>query len=480
MTTTTSHLQRLPEELCCRIAHLLDAKDAGSLRLTCKRLYAAATESLFSFVRLLPNEESVARYNDILASPSLNQLVKRVELNTLDPDGPWVEEEGFGAELEDDVLEAFKSFPSFTRLTGVTVGFSPRVSSDQGITEWPQDIGFRQSILRGLFSALAQPSASRINDVCFSNLQNWNDTSGNFMAFDDVVNVLGRLTALRLYIATELSDPEGEYQRQREYQDAHPLSRGIYLSELHSFMHQLPSAWLQPAAKNLTTLCLFQDFCFGFCPKLDLRGVHFPNLKTLAFGSYVFSHQWQLDWISSHSATLENLHLQECPVLHYMTFPGDAFSPDPEGYPDWRIFSNVGIAPRTSVYRANNLTWALILNHFRDHLQALRYFNSGISGPWTSNLTQGRRLHPLDNHVNGVYGRYDPGNFCYVGFEVTPAPPHYTAGPQALRTGVTASGDYQKAKAFFDNMPQQRKVDREALFKLRQRLGSLGPRDPVY
>jgi len=74
----------LPEELCCRIAHLLNDNDPRSLRLSCKQLYSAATESLFSSVRLCPNEDSADRFNKILACNRLNALVRHVELNTLD------------------------------------------------------------------------------------------------------------------------------------------------------------------------------------------------------------------------------------------------------------------------------------------------------------------------------------------------------------------------------------------------------------
>ncbi|KAK0652741.1 hypothetical protein B0T16DRAFT_105006 [Cercophora newfieldiana] len=342
---TLSPLINLPEELCCRIAHHLGAKDAASLRLSCKRLHAAATESLFSFVRLYPNDRSVNRYNSILSAPHLNRLVKRVELNTVDPDAEW-EVEGFGAEFEDDALDAFKKFPDFAGLTGVTLRFSPNVSSDQDITEWPEDIAFRRSILQGFFNTLAQPSASRITDVCFNNLQNINDTQ--FMQSEVAVGLLSRLKALRLYISTELGTEDGI------------PSLDIVLPELHSFMHQLPSTWLQPTVKNLTTLVLYQDVYFGFFPKLDLRGLHFPNLKTLSLGNYVFSHRWQLDWISSHLDTLENLYLQECPVLYFVKAPSTNSPLDPEGYP---IRSAIDSLPATeneqhsNVHRMNDLTF---------------------------------------------------------------------------------------------------------------------------
>lgn len=52
-------------------------------------------------------------------------------------------------------------------------------------------------------------------------------------------------------------------------------------------MAELPRLWLRPASVSsfLTTLVLYQDIPFGFCPRLRLRGVHFPHLKSLTLGN---------------------------------------------------------------------------------------------------------------------------------------------------------------------------------------------------
>jgi len=73
---------KLPSELHCNIANHLDKEDARSFRLCCKVLHTAATQALFSFVRLYPCDESVARYNAILEHPEINKWVRHVELNT--------------------------------------------------------------------------------------------------------------------------------------------------------------------------------------------------------------------------------------------------------------------------------------------------------------------------------------------------------------------------------------------------------------
>lgn len=82
----TSAILSLPEELRYNIVHFLEGEDLRSLRLTCKQFHTAATEALFSFVRLYPSEESIDRYNKILEHAQVSRLVRHVELNTLKKD----------------------------------------------------------------------------------------------------------------------------------------------------------------------------------------------------------------------------------------------------------------------------------------------------------------------------------------------------------------------------------------------------------
>ncbi len=63
---------------------------------------------------------------------------------------------------------------------------------------------------------------------------------------------------------------------------------------------------------------------------VDFRGLHFPKLKKLQLENYTFSHDWQLDWILSHGATLEELMLDDCPIVSFIRNYGEI---DEEGYP---------------------------------------------------------------------------------------------------------------------------------------------------
>lgn len=203
-------LSRLPSELHCNIANHLDKEDARSFRLCCKAFHTPGTQALFSFVRLYPCDESVARFNAILNHPDINKWVRHVELNTLEKD-EMDEEQGDAPEFSEEIEATFAAFPKFTNLNSVAFRFSPNASSGSSWnseswmtwSEFPQDYEFRQPLVQKLFRTLAKPSASKINRICIDNIQNMNDKGGKFMQSDTVVNVLKRLRGLQLFITTE-------------------------------------------------------------------------------------------------------------------------------------------------------------------------------------------------------------------------------------------------------------------------------------
>jgi hypothetical protein len=85
---------------------------------------------------------------------------------------------------------------------------------------------------------------------------------------------------------------------------------------LHDFFPSLGYTWLSPAAASLEHLTLYSQCYFGFFPTCDLTDIHFPRLKSLALGNYTFMHDSQLDWITSHGATLQELYLDDCPIIY--------------------------------------------------------------------------------------------------------------------------------------------------------------------
>ncbi|KAF2815394.1 uncharacterized protein BDZ99DRAFT_516121 [Mytilinidion resinicola] len=94
------------------------------------------------------------------------------------------------------------------------------------------------------------------------------------------------------------------------------LNNKTKTNNLVATLAELPSLWLRPAAASLCHLTLgCHEVLFGYYPKLDLKGVHFPCLKTLALRNFAFSHEWQLEWLTSHSDTLREAYLGNCAVL---------------------------------------------------------------------------------------------------------------------------------------------------------------------
>lgn len=73
---------------------------------------------------------------------------------------------------------------------------------------------------------------------------------------------------------------------------------------------------------TLEHLTLYSDRPLGLCPALDLSAVHFPRLKSLALGNYTFCHDDQLDWILAHGATLRELYLDNCLIIHHSSVLG--------------------------------------------------------------------------------------------------------------------------------------------------------------
>lgn len=82
------------------------------------------------------------------------------------------------------------------------------------------------------------------------------------------------------------------------------------------FNIQLNATWLEPLQSQLTHLTLHCDTYWGIYPRWQPKNLKFPYLKYLAFGKWTIAHDWQIDFITSHGATLEQLILTRCPIMH--------------------------------------------------------------------------------------------------------------------------------------------------------------------
>ncbi|KAF1924602.1 uncharacterized protein M421DRAFT_277863 [Didymella exigua CBS 183.55] len=82
------------------------------------------------------------------------------------------------------------------------------------------------------------------------------------------------------------------------------------------FNMYLSATWLEPLQSQLTHLTLHCNTYWGIYPRWQPNNLHFPNLKSLAFGKWTIAHDWQIDFITSHGPTLEQLVFTRCPIMH--------------------------------------------------------------------------------------------------------------------------------------------------------------------
>ncbi|KAF1828898.1 hypothetical protein BDW02DRAFT_199495 [Decorospora gaudefroyi] len=159
---------------------------------------------------------------------------------------------------------------------------------------------FRVAILSSFFRALAK--TGKVKSLTIKHLQDC--MRKELFASADFVAVRQRLRELHLMIATESNETAPALDI-----DLHANSRG--------FDRSLPRFWLQPTTPQLTRLTLYSTECFwGVWPFTDLRAIPpFPKLVSLSLGNFTIAHDWQIDWVVSHGATLKELILDDCLIV---------------------------------------------------------------------------------------------------------------------------------------------------------------------
>ena len=162
-------------------------------------------------------------------------------------------------------------------------------------------------------------------------------------------------------------------------------NRATYSDTTLSFHDRLPRLWLVPASQTLTVLHLSADAPWGWYPKIDLRGIHFPHLKDLMLSRFTFSHDWQMEWLSNHAGSLKHLSLTECAILDHAASTRQYF--DSEGYPPSREPSGGGTAVKG--FYSYQRRWSYYFEGFAKFLPNLQSFS--LFGP---GLEIGDTYHP--------------------------------------------------------------------------------------
>ncbi|EIT75753.1 hypothetical protein AO1008_08286 [Aspergillus oryzae 100-8] len=294
-------LLHLPGELLARVISHIDQSALKQLRQTCRTLAQFVSRELFRTVHLFPDEESYERVRNISNNTILRSLVRKIYINTCYKDSEWGDPDCTLTEPFKDAILQLKRFPN---VQSTVLRFDKNCCvDDDGVemwrSEWPQPPTYREEVLHVFFSWLTSLDVPT-KELGICNLQDLTikDTDTRAM----MAKVLCGLQSLRLNIATE-------------HHEASP-EEDLEFPEPHEFFAEMPFAWLKPTMGSLEHLTIYCDNYWGFFPKLDLKGIHFPRLKTLALGNFGFAQDAHVEWIASHEATLAELYLDDCTILY--------------------------------------------------------------------------------------------------------------------------------------------------------------------
>lgn len=398
-----------------------------NLRLTSKRILPIATKQLFSHLHLFPTRDSAQKVRAVLDDKRLNPFVNTISIqtflvdnldeqephpcwhchNTDDPDWdttPVEDDEEHAIDVDGEPSTTFKrtmdAIGLFRNLRRIELNYHPEVEGPTADSEGRRNssaiesMEYRDDFFRKLLGALNHPKhpASKLSSLSIMNLQDCVNkevaTSGDFMA------VLSRLESLELYITSEMDHAAYEYE--------------ITILERHDFYsRELRKYWLQPLQDigRLTSLKLYGSIPWGYLPKCDLRGLHFPKLRNLSLGNMNFTHDWQLEWILSHGSSLESLALRNCPIIPDTELTHEV---DEENYP---------ILPRpqpgTTRGRRVKATWAYTtrwhdcFKRFRTELPRLRHFTTTHGHSLFSVERQGDELKDWPDDPSRIFAVAD-------------------------------------------------------------------------
>jgi hypothetical protein len=276
-----------------------------------------------------------------------------------------------GIEINGVLSLTFKSLLSdiglFRNLRRLELTHDDEVDSESRYgTDGREDREYREAFFKAVILALNHPDhpAQQMHSLSVINIQD--ATNYELVKSHDFSAVIARLDSLELCVVSERDDSSPE--------------NNITMVERHVFFgRDLQQYWLKPLQDKLIKLKIYSSCLWGYLPKCDLRGLHFPRLKSLSLGNMTFTHDWQLDWIISHH-TLELLTLDDCPIVHEAMIDHD------EDF-EWQIAHNdAGRQHWPWKYRVHWSYGARWHDYFRKlhrGLPDLQRFGVG-RGPWGS------------------------------------------------------------------------------------------------
>ncbi|KAH6880458.1 hypothetical protein B0T10DRAFT_495440 [Thelonectria olida] len=504
------NLDSLCPEVTDIICSVLPTSSLRSLRLVNHHLGAIATKWAFQHIRLGAREghSDYEHFVKVAQLKTLRPYVREVTCDTWL--GPCAEEDSeFNFNLPQDFLRALPLLRCFKNVIAVHLRFSQRTKHVCTSGTDTETDDFRYRVLDTVFNCIAGTWAPETQARLDQKLFGFNFTTNyavppsnaapipireltvsNLADFDDkrltdskvfkYVLSMPSLTSLKLCITQQQVDGNCDSEEQPE--------SAIWFREKYDMFENMPHTWLSPSiAANLRSLSLYSKDYWGWNPRMDFRAVlpgdgpesGLPQLRVLALGMYVFSHEWQFEWIASlgrmnGKGGLEEIYLDRCPIMvqarhqapaGYGTrvvgtdASGNDVSISNEGYYLLDGMEEQDTYDADLTVQDFPLRWHHVLPRWRQTMKALKVFKMGQSS-WNFAPRQtldARRLEqtapkkPSDEHH--LKHLLHHNNFRHFD---RPSPPSLTQASKAnvakyrLGTGVDEDQRFRARYIYFD------------------------------
>ena len=242
-------------------------------------------------LHLLPTTESALEARAVLEDKALNPQITtlsiRASLEEIDSEihttwdiPSWGDAELYGdgvehgQEINGVTSDTFKAMLNdvglFRNLRRLEITHDHQVEAGDDVSghakEWTE---YREAFFKAVILALNHPDhpAENLHELAIINMQDV--TNYDLVKSQDFKAVLSRLDGLELCVVTEEQDAAPEHE--------------IDLVERHVFFgRDLRQYWLEPLQDKLVNLKIYSNCPWGYLPKCDLRGLHFPRLKSLS------------------------------------------------------------------------------------------------------------------------------------------------------------------------------------------------------
>lgn len=366
---------------------------------------------------------------------------------------PWTADDEQRGEPDDLIPAAFSSIYAEKVLQCIS-GTWTQESQDEWEHLWRRWSEVREAALKTLMLEPGDPGLAE-EPKSFGTNQQFPDTAINLTTLtisnlsEQDSEYLMSSTAMRRFLETQslstlqLLTTSGT-DTHRTFSNESSILRNKY-----KFVQSLPSTWLSPpVADHLRTLSLFAHDYWGWCPKGDFRVLGtLPNLRTLALGMYVFSHQWQVDWVAQLGSNngrggLEELYLDNCPIL----WRGRVLGPlDSEGFPLEEVMTQQSFHPNQGERAIVDvsLRWSTVLDEWRKRMPALKTFKMG-TGHWGGEFSLEVAMAQTASRVRLVRGAYEKAKLrtvdtTHLNYDKPPIEDCHKYGQDIIRDGTGLS-----------------------------------------